>query len=74
MIAGMILMLVGWFLVLRGSKGDSYAMGVVGFLLPFLAPWVIAAVHYRDLKGAFWIQTWGAFLIAGAALLNLAVQ
>jgi hypothetical protein len=69
LILGLMLMLVGWFLVVRDPKEDHYSIGALGILLPFLAPWVISAIHYRDLKGAFWIQTIGASLVLGGALL-----
>jgi len=73
-ILGLALMIVGWFLTVGDPKEDHYSITVLGILLPFLAPWVLSAVHYRDLKGAFWIQTIGALLILGGALLNLAAH
>ena len=73
-ILGLILMPVGWFKVVGDPKEDHYSIGVLGILLPFVAPWVISAINYRDLKGAFWMQTVGASLILGGALFNLALQ
>lgn len=74
MILGGVLMLVGWFLTLGDPIEDHNSIVLLGILLPFLAPWVISAFHYRDLKGAFWTQTIGACLITGGALLYSAVH
>ena len=72
-IVGFILMITGWFLVVQKSKEDS-PLSLLGILFPLLPAWVISAVHYRDQKRAFWIQTTGAFLITGGGSLHLAVH